>query len=485
MHVQIIFRQINCFILRAYIYHMLLRKIAVIISLSILFFPGIAQIYSHNPHYGDTVKYKPYKDSVFVFNEPDYGDRISITLAVESPDSTDGWAFVWSKYDPSLRDYSVFLATSGNRSEIDTITTFAGYRVIRSKGIVTDTSQVWVIFHDYKAEITSKDENDTILDGYFDCFSTSFDIKTPYGAYKYYIPGIDSMISEPVIYTITWKKDTEEGSLPSARFGYITMNNPPYENTTYILNVKDIKFGLERDDTIYYKAIRSKAELGIDTVPLYNSKYYPESYGNYYGRRYYNSIDPGEYPGPSKFMFFDNGSKNTARFYLNFGDGSDTTFYNASDTIIHEYYFPGTYKALLFTYAPKPNECVDSAFVERIIANAFDSLVFPDVFTPNCDGDNDYFRSHDVSIYAFAITIFNRYGRKVHEFSGNIRDWQGWDGRIMNSKRRASEGIYFYAVDIVIAYEYIDKEGLKIKQYSKDQKSGFVYLFIGDHDGCE
>jgi len=459
---------------------MLLRKIVIIISPLITLFSGIAQIYSPDPHYSDTVQYSPYKDSVFVFNEPNHGDRISITLAVESPDSTDGWAFVWSKYDTTLRDYAFFLATSGMSSEIDTITSSGGYRVIRSKGATTyDTSQVWIIFHDYQAEI------DEINGVNFTCSVISITSFEPHNTYYYYVPGYDSVITITTTYRISWEKDTEEGSLPSSRFINALVTNPPYENTTYVQKLKDTKFGLERTDSLYFIAIRSKAAL--DTIPilLSDKNYYPENYGKYYGERYYKTITSGEYPAPSKIKFFANNSKNAARFYLNFGDQTDTTFYNTTDTIIHEYHFPGTYKAALFTYAPKPKECPDSAQIEIVLANPFDSLVFPDVFTPNCDGYNDYFRTHDVSIYNINIVIFNRYGRKVHEFSGNIRDWEGWDGRIMESKRRATEGIYYYIVDIILAYEYINEEEIKVKKYGEKEKNGFVYLFIGENDGCE
>ena len=458
---------------------MLQRKIVIFISPLITLFSGIAQIYSPDPHWSDAVQYEPYKDSIFVFNEPNFGDRISIALAVESPDSTDGWAFVWSKYDTMSRDFIFFLATSGMSSEIDTITSAGGYRVISSKGATTDTSQVWVIFHDYRAEI------DEINGVNFTCSTISITSFEPQNTYYYYVPGYDSIVTISTTYRISWEKDTEEGSLPSSRFINALVTDPPYENTTYVQKLKDTRFGLERTDSLYFIAIRSKAVLGIDTVPLYDRNYYPEKYGDYYGKRYYSTLPPEEYPGPAKFMFFDDGSKNAARFYLNFDDGKDTTFYSKDDTIIHEYYFPGTYKAMLFTYAPKPNECLDSAFIERTIANPFDSLVFPDVFTPNCDGDNDYFRTHDISIYSFAIKIFNRYGRKVHEFSGNIRDWPGWDGRIMDSKRRATEGIYYYIVEIVIAYEYVDEVGIKVKKYGEKEKNGFVYLFIGDIDRCD
>lgn len=470
--------------MRAYTCHMTIQKILTVLSSFIVFFPGIAQIYSPDPHYSDTVQYSPCKDSVFVFNEPDYGDRISITLAVDSPDSTDGWAFIWSKYDTSLLDYTPFLATAGMTSGIDTMTTFAGIRVIRSKGTITDTSQVWVIFHDYRAEIISKDTDGVIPAEYTTCNTTIINSIEPNYTYHYFVPGHDSVISFSTTYHMSWEKDTEEGSLPTIRYNMARVVNPPYENTTYVQKLKDARFGLERSDTVFYIAVRSKAEL--DTIPilLSDKNYYPEKYGKYYGEEYHQSIKP-EYSSPAKILFFDNASKNAARFHLEFGDGNDTTFYNNNDTILHEYYYPGTYQAKFFTFSPKPQECIDSVIIDIVIANPFDSLVFPDVFTPNCDGDNDYFRTHDVSINSISIAIFNRYGRKVHEFSGNIRDWEGWNGRIMDSKRRATEGIYYYIVEAIVAFEYIEEEGIKIKQYGKEQKSGFVYLFIGDNDACD
>ena len=71
--------------------------------------------------------------------------------------------------------------------------------------------------------------------------------------------------------------------------------------------------------------------------------------------------------------------------------------------------------------------------------------------------------------------IFNRYGKKVHEYYGNIRDWKGWDGKIMDSDRDASEGVYFYVIKRIDAIE--DREELKLKGYSKNVKRGFVHLY--------
>lgn len=480
-----IFRQISCYHTEEHHFLMPASFISVVLLYAMFSVSCIAQIYSPDSHYGDTVKYSPYTDSLFVFNEPHYGDKISITLAAQSPDSTDGWTFNWAKYDTIALDYTSFFSSTGISSETDTITTSAGYRLIISKGVVSDTSRVWVIFNDYRAEITSKDENNNLPIDYRQCNTTSFDTKAPENNLRYYIPGMDTSVEVNTDYIVTWEKDPEGGTLPAARFGYITTGNPPYDDAWYILHVRDSRFGLIRTDSVYYISIRSKAEMDTMTVPLYNSNYYPENYSKYYGEEYYKLLGD-EFPAPSKFRFFDNGSKNTARFELDFGDNSpDTTFYEATDTILHEYLYPGTYSAELRTYSAEPNNCEDSAYMEILIANPIDSLVFPNVFTPNCDEKNDYFRINDVSIYDIDIIIYNRYGRKVHEYSGYLRDWPGWDGHIMGSKRQASEGIYYYVVNMVFAYEHIDNDGITVKNYSKNQKTGFVYLFRGENDGCE
>ena len=36
----------------------------------------------------------------------------------------------------------------------------------------------------------------------------------------------------------------------------------------------------------------------------------------------------------------------------------------------------------------------------------------------------------------------------VHEYDGDIRAWEGWDGKIRNSNREASVGNYFFIVEI-------------------------------------
>jgi gliding motility-associated-like protein len=115
---------------------------------------------------------------------------------------------------------------------------------------------------------------------------------------------------------------------------------------------------------------------------------------------------------------------------------------------------------------------------ELVYATA-ENFAFPNVFSPNSDGENDIFapqsnnvfRSSDVSVTLIDITIFDKQGRKVHAYSGSMRDWQGWDGRIMNSNREAPEGVYFYAISFLGAWED------KINPVGNKVLKGFFHLY--------
>ncbi len=73
----------------------------------------------------------------------------------------------------------------------------------------------------------------------------------------------------------------------------------------------------------------------------------------------------------------------------------------------------------------------------------------PNVFTPNGDGQNDYFRP---APYKFVdhidLKIYNRWGNLVYKTQNpDIM----WDGRDMNSHKKVSPGVYYYVCDV---YEY-------------------------------
>ncbi len=83
--------------------------------------------------------------------------------------------------------------------------------------------------------------------------------------------------------------------------------------------------------------------------------------------------------------------------------------------------------------------CQDSTAVTVDVLESM--LVVPNVFTPNGDGKNDEFRVAYKSIIEFHGWIYNRWGRKVFEWTDPAK---GWDGTI--NGKSAAAGVYFYII---------------------------------------
>jgi hypothetical protein len=75
------------------------------------------------------------------------------------------------------------------------------------------------------------------------------------------------------------------------------------------------------------------------------------------------------------------------------------------------------------------------------------------------------------SLRMISMEVYSRSGIRVYSFYGEgeaLREWQGWDGNVNNSSRKATPGVYFY---IIRAYGWDD-----VKYDSKEQR-GFVHLY--------
>jgi gliding motility-associated-like protein len=71
----------------------------------------------------------------------------------------------------------------------------------------------------------------------------------------------------------------------------------------------------------------------------------------------------------------------------------------------------------------------------------------PNVFTPNQDPYNQYFRPYPdfTSVERIDMKIFNRWGRIVFETEDPEINW---DGKNINNNQDCSEGVYFYVCDV-------------------------------------
>jgi gliding motility-associated-like protein len=414
-------------------------------------------------------------DMVYVFNKPVYQKNITASIIAVSVDRTTGWNFQWSLYNKISQLYEPLSGSeSGWLSEIDTITVSSGYQVVMSKGVSNYVFRVWIIVNDFTVSITNKDVENKLLFGYYNCSSLDLRADTLLVPLFYYNPETKARINVYNNYTIRWRTDNEEASTPASKL-ITRVNDPPSSDTWYFLTLTD-RFGLIRTDSVFYESIQSDAKLTGNYINLSDSIEYP---GKKYKYFYNDGLSSEEYrSAPGKYRFNFSESKNAVSYKIDFGDGEEFVSTSDSLEVVHEYQEPGNYKVVLTTKSDPPFECSDSMSMDAKLVYAGFSL--PNVFSPNNDGDNDLltlydnnnvFRSGDVSVVTIDITIFDRAGHKMHTYAGNIRDWNGWDGRVMNSNREAPEGVYFYVISFLYAFED------DIKPIGNEVLKGFFHLY--------
>lgn len=86
--------------------------------------------------------------------------------------------------------------------------------------------------------------------------------------------------------------------------------------------------------------------------------------------------------------------------------------------------------------------CVDTAIDKIHVTSNF---TMPNVFTPNGDGDNDYFTLIDGIFKTFDIVILNRWGNVIIDKKA-ITGIKLWDGRTMRGEM-CTDGVYFYKIN--------------------------------------
>jgi gliding motility-associated-like protein len=88
--------------------------------------------------------------------------------------------------------------------------------------------------------------------------------------------------------------------------------------------------------------------------------------------------------------------------------------------------------------------CFDSTTL-NIDAFGISSLIIPNVFTPNGDGENDVFAVGGVNMETVNVELFNRWGQKVFSWV-TVNGY--WDGRTLAGSESPA-GTYFYVINAV------------------------------------
>ncbi len=373
-----------------------------------------------------------------------------------------GYAIQWDEYNPGVgyQPIDTTIAISFSPS-----TEGKGYRLTLTSTTDTVTGRYWFIKNDFSTEILTKD-----LDGNLSSGAYTSDCKS-YGpirvSYKqvdvfYYDPQSGETLYIQPEYTATWEKEL---NVTQGKMRYLSKSNNTYRYQLEEAYWKDMYYtfvltdacGNERRDSVYIRSINPHASFNLKHVVLTDSIYYPDESEEYY--YFYSEKVNKDVSAPALYMFI-NKSENAHEYLWSFGDSIKQR--TTKDTVVYTYWLWGDYDVKL-TAEHKVQWWTQTCTSDTTIPGGKDggnegvsidqpTLMAPNVFSINSASYQGTWRFTDVSISDFEIAIYSRSGRRIHHFKGNVRDWNGWDGRINNSGNYVPTGVYWY---IVKNYTYI------------------------------
>lgn len=228
--------------------------------------------------------------------------------------------------------------------------------------------------------------------------------------------GLDNVsIACPVLFHVSWNTGNPADTTFNPNHSFF-----PSSNTCYIVTIED-ELGNTASDTV--------------CVTVYQQ---PTSD--------FSVVSPLCHFEQSEIVYTGNAPSN-ADFHWDFGTATVAQgtaggpYLLAFENIIQNTVFPVSLWVSL-------NGCSSDTSTRNIEVNqCYSELIVPNVFTPNGDGLNDYFSIQSEGITNFELIIFNRWGKKVYEYSGLPTDGISdlWDGSIGHSQ--ASDGVYFYVIE--------------------------------------
>ena len=144
------------------------------------------------------------------------------------------------------------------------------------------------------------------------------------------------------------------------------------------------------------------------------------------------SPQPTDIDNPNIY-FRDNSNETVLYSEWNLGDG---TIIIDEMNFWHTYQDTGTY--IIKYYITNLYQCTDS-IIKDLVINPIYSTFIPDAFTPNNDGDNDYFFPVNIGENGYNMKIYNRWGQIIYNKDDGI-----WDGSINGNA--VQKGLYSYSI---------------------------------------
>jgi gliding motility-associated-like protein len=159
-------------------------------------------------------------------------------------------------------------------------------------------------------------------------------------------------------------------------------------------------------------------------------------------------LDPTETTILTPTIDFLNTADSIAAWFWDFGDPNSESGNNSTDeNPSHMYSDTGTYTVMQVVMTA--DSCFDTAYGEVTITG--DYIIFaPNAFTPDGDGDNDFFfpKGTGVSGESFKLFIFDRWGDLIAEVTGIWSDdlGVGWDGHANYGDEEAQQDVYIWLI---------------------------------------
>jgi gliding motility-associated-like protein len=368
----------------------------------------------------------------------------------------------WYRFDFAAKKFenTPFNTHSGVQSSSESNLVQGGYMVKVKTGGKRDSLVAWICMNPGFELKLLKDEHGAVYysDKYCDRIDFRIDPDHPVKmlSFTYYNPvtGAENLWENEISYTL----NDNYVFLSQGKQQFFRLYRPPYEDTKYTVTARD-RFGAEQQDEIMYETIIPHSVI-VSQLP-------PEV-----TLRDGSKTNPASAPVDVRFV---NKSTHATEYVWRFGDGDSLRFGGDyplhPDTVRHTYTIPEEYEATLV--AINEYGCRDQSVVTIKVAPS--RLDIGNVFSPNGDNINDYFKPENTSIRRFEISIYTRSGKRVYQHKGaDLRYWTGWDGRIDGGKN-AAEGIYYYVIR-AIGWDDTDY-GWKNKKNNNETYRSYVYLY--------
>jgi gliding motility-associated-like protein len=407
-------------------------------------------------------------DPIFIFfSSP--GESVSGSLSASAPTS-GSFTFDWYRYNTVSGNFDIPVSNySGGSPSLVNSLGEGGYQVHVYNGSDIDTTFTAWIHIDKLLTSIDKDDAGKLRKSAFTCDYLTLSGAVSLDTFYYFDPVSNEKVRLKNGFTFLWTSDNSDLRIPNAAIilDPNTTYAPPFKNTWYILTAVD-SFGMSDVDSVWYESIQVKSDF---TFQLIKYEWDPQKG---YEKGAYETSSAGYAALEVKFT---NKSENGYKYeWLFSADSAEVGFFanefkNDSSYTDYLYKNPGIYSIGLI--ATSLAGCIDTLILaDSLEVNISDDLTIPNFFSPNGDNINEVFRVYFKSIREFNIRIFNKAGQLVYKAEvTDVINWEGWDGKILNTDREASAGVYYVVID---ATGWDGKRYYRIPQYHN-----VLYLFRG------